>query len=225
MDGLKRLVTILVLLFVVVGVSASALAQSTGGAQQAQQGQAGQGGMQQTNKNLADTISGMPKISMFDAAVKAGGYDDMLSGQGTYIVFAPTDDSIQRDYGISDISSLGNDQIDNIVQNCIANPGQQGQQQSNSGQMTLTTLGGKTITATKSNGKITVNGVHVVYATKATNGMLVITDGLVSGSPGSAGTSDTTGTGGMTGTSGTMGAGGMADTSGSAGMGGTQGSM
>jgi uncharacterized surface protein with fasciclin (FAS1) repeats len=211
MDGLKRLVTILVLLFVVVGVSASALAQSSDGARQAQQGQAGQGGMQQTNKNLADTISNMPKISMFDAAIKAGGYDDMLSGQGTYIVFAPTDDSIQRDYGISDVSSLNNDQIDNIVQNCIASPGQQGQQQANSGQLTLTTLGGKTITATKSNGKITVNGVHVVYATKATNGMLVITDGLVSGAPGSAGTSGTTGTGST------------ADTSGYAGMGGTQG--
>lgn len=212
MDGLKRLVTILVLLFV-VAAPAAALAQSyggqmnpqsnayQGGAQQAQQGQtgqAGQGNIPQTNKNLADSISSMPKISMFAAAVKAGGYDDLLSSQGPYMVFAPTDDSLQSATGITDVNSLTSDQtiVSSLAEDCIVNQvnQQQGQQsQANSGQLSMTTLSGKTITATKANGKITANGVHIVYATKATNGMLIITDGLVNGPPSSSGTSASSG--------------------------------
>jgi len=209
MDGLKNLVTILALLLVVVAVSAPSMAQSyagqmnpqqgMGGAQQPQQGQAGQGGMPQSNKNLADTISGMPKISMFAAAVKAGAYDDMLTGQGPYMVFAPTDDAVQNVMGITDVNTLTNDKnaVTGLVEDSIVyQVNQQQGQQSNTGQMTMKTLSGKTITASKSNGKITVNGVKVLYATKTTNGILVITDGLVGGAPSTSGAADTSGAGG-----------------------------
>ena len=211
MDGSKRLLTILALLIVVVAVTAPSMAQSyggqmnpaqsTGGVMQTQQGQAGQSGMQQSSKNLADTLSTMPKLSMFAAAVKAGGYDDVLSGQGPYMVFAPTDDAIQSALGISDANALTNDQNavtglceDSIVYQVNQQQGQQSQ--ANPSQMTMKTLSGKTVTADKSNGKITVNGVHVLYVTKATNGMLVVTDGLVGGAPSSSGTADNTATGG-----------------------------
>jgi uncharacterized surface protein with fasciclin (FAS1) repeats len=120
---------------------------------------------------------------MFTAAVKAAGYDQMLSqqaqGQNPYMVFAPTDKALQRDMGVTDVNALMSDEsaVKSLIDNCIVSSVKEPQEGSNT--ITMTTLGGMQLTATKSNKGITVNGIKVVDAVMATNGMLAVTDGVV----------------------------------------------
>ncbi len=157
-----------------------------GGGQQAmpqQGGQGQQGGLPQSNKDLMATMEGRSDISMFTAAVKAAGYDRMLSqqaqGQNPYMVFAPTDKALQRDMGFTDVNALMSDAnaVKGLVENCIASNVNEPAEGSNT--ITMTTLGGMQLTAMKSRNGITVNGINVVDAVMATNGLLAVTDGVV----------------------------------------------
>ena len=96
------------------------------------------------------------------------------------MVFAPTNEALQRDASINDSAAIVNDpdMAKNLVENCIVADVKEPAQGSD--EMTMTTLGGKVLTATKSSGSITVNDVRVLYPIKATNGILAVTDGIVS---------------------------------------------
>ena len=122
----------------------------------------------------------MPDLSVFVAAAKASGYDQKLKGQGPFMVFAPTNKALQRDASINNTAAIVNDpdMAKNLVENCIVSDVKEPAQGSD--EMTMTTLGGKILTATKSSGSITVNDVRVLYPIKATNGILAMTDGIVS---------------------------------------------
>lgn len=188
---------IFAIIVVIAAFTTPALAQSYGGGMARPQAGGGQqtmpqqGGLPESNKDLMATMEGMSDISMFTAAVKAAGYDQML-GQGQqgeseqprpYMVFAPTDKALQKDMGISDVNALVSDpgMAKSLVENCIVSNVKEPQQGSDT--VTMTTIGGMQVTAKKSDTGITVNGVKVINAVLANNGMLAVTDGVV-GMPG-----------------------------------------
>jgi uncharacterized surface protein with fasciclin (FAS1) repeats len=194
MDEIKKTVAVFAIIMLVIALAAPAVAQTYGGrmaqpqaggyqrgGQQAMPQQGQQGGMPQSNKDLMATMEDRSDISMFTAAVKALGYDRMLSqqSQNPYIVFAPTDRALQRDMGVTDVNTLMSDTnaVKSLVENCIVSNVSEPPEGSNT--ITMTTLGGMQLTATKSNTGITVNGVKVIDAVMATNGMLAVTDGVV----------------------------------------------
>ncbi len=204
---MKKLLAILALMLVIMAFAAPVMAQSYGGRmaqpyggyqggqqygqqygqQQPQQqmppaqaDQGGQGGMKESKKDAIDTAAGMPDLSVFVAAAKASGYDQKLKSQGPFMVFAPTNEALQRDASINDSASIANDpdMAKNLVENCIVADVKEPAEGSN--EMTMTTLGGKILTATKSDSGITVNDVKVLYPIKVTNGIVAVTDGIVS---------------------------------------------
>lgn len=197
MDGLKKLMAIFAIIVVIAAFTTPALAQSYGGGMARPQAGGGQqtmpqqGGLPESNKDLMATMEGMSDISMFTAAVKAAGYDQMLGQgqqgvseqQGPIMVFAPTDKALQKDMGISDVNALVSDpgMAKSLVENCIVSNVKEPQQGSDT--VTMTTIGGMQVTAKKSDTGITVNGVKVINAVLANNGMLAVTDGVV-GMPG-----------------------------------------
>jgi uncharacterized surface protein with fasciclin (FAS1) repeats len=205
MDGIKKVVVFFAIIMLVIAFTAPVMAQMYGGRmaqpqageQQAmpqqegqelqampqQGGQGQQGGVPQSDKDLMATMEGRSDISMFTAAVKAAGYDQMLSqqsqDQNPYMVFAPTDESLQRDMGIADADALVSDtnSVKNLVENCIVTNVKQPAEGSKA--LTMTTVGGMKLTAMKSDKGITVNGIKVVEPAMATNGLLAVTDGVV----------------------------------------------
>jgi len=200
MDGLRKVAAVFALAVVVLAFIAPAMAQQYGGgmaqpayqqgqagqypqgyqqgqAGQYQQGQGEQGGLRETNKDLMQTLQDTQDMSIFAAAVKATGYDQMLSQQeGPYMVFAPSDKAFQK-AGITDVSALSDANMKSLVESCIVSKVTEPMQGSDS--FTTTTIGGQKITAKKSGSGIAVNGVKVVNVMKADNGMLIITDDIV----------------------------------------------
>jgi len=196
---MKKIVAIFAIFMLVIAFAAPAMAQMYGGgmaqpqaggyqgggqqAMPAQGGQGQQGGLPQSNKDLMATMESRPDISMFAAAVKAAGYDQMLSqqaqGQNPYMVFAPTDKALQRDMGVTDVNALLSDEsaVKSLVDNCIVSNFKEPQGGSNT--ITMTTVGGMKLTAMKSDSGITVNGIKVIEPVMATNGLLAVTDGVV----------------------------------------------
>lgn len=179
MDGLKKVLALLALIVLVAAFSAPVMAQVQGirGAQQAAQPVGQQG--QAPTKDLVATIDSMPGISLFNAALKATGDDQAIKGSGPYMVFAPTDEAIQRDLGISSADALAAnpDAVKNVVEGSIVTSMNVPSQESS--QVTLTSINGKQITAQKSGNQIMVDGVKSVNAIPATNGIVVVTDGIV----------------------------------------------
>ena len=200
MDGLRKVVAVFAFMVVVMAFIAPAMAQSYGGgytqpayqgstqpayqggaqqgqAGQAEQGQGQQGGLKASNKDIMQTIDETQGASIFAAAVKAAGYDQTLSQQeGPYMVFAPSDKAFQ-DAGITDVSSLDDSTVKNIVENCIVSKVTEPQQGSDS--FAMTSMSGQKINAKKTSNGIMVNGIKVSNVVKADNGMLIITDGIV----------------------------------------------
>jgi uncharacterized surface protein with fasciclin (FAS1) repeats len=196
MDGIKKIVAVFAIIMLVIAFTAPTMAQTYGGrmaqpqaggyqrgGQQAMPQRGQQGGLPQSNKDLMATMESRSDISMFTAAVKAAGYDQMLGqqvqSQNPYMVFAPTDEALQRDMGVTDVNALVSDAnaVKSLVENCIVSNVNEPQEGSNT--ITMTTMGGMQLTATKSSSGITVNGIKVVDAVMATNGLLAVTDGVV----------------------------------------------
>ncbi len=194
MDGIKKIVAIFAIFMLVVTFASPVMAQMGGGrmaqpqaggfqrgGQQAMPPQAGQG--QQASMDLMATMEGRSDISMFTAAVKAAGYDRMLGrqaqAQGQYMVFAPTDQALQRDMGITDVNALVSDTkaVKDLVENCIVPEVKEPPQGSDT--ITMTTVGGAQLTATKTNAGITVNDIKISEVVMAANGVLAVTDGVV----------------------------------------------
>lgn len=181
MVGYKKLMAMLALMVLVVAFAAPVMAQT--GAMQGQPMQQGQGqGQAQAQaqaQDLMTTIDSTQDISIFSAALKAAGDDKMLSGQGPYMVFAPSDKALQRDLGIESAQDLqGNDQavkdvVDGSIVTAVKVPGQE------QSSVTLTAINGKKLVASKAAGGITVNGIKSVDTVPASNGILVVTDGIV----------------------------------------------
>jgi uncharacterized surface protein with fasciclin (FAS1) repeats len=191
MDGLKKIVTILALMMFLATGAMQAMAQdtsSTQGSQDTQSGQADQIQAQPAETHTGETQTGTatedlmtiiennPDLSAYAQALKASGNDQMLSGEGSYVIFAPTDQAIKRDLGetsASDLSSAGKYLVEGTI---VQNPKAPSE---GSKQATLTTINGQRIDIVKSNGQITANGVKITDAIAATNGFVVITDGIV----------------------------------------------
>jgi len=177
MVGYKKLMAMLALMVLVVAFAAPVMAQT--GAMQSQPMQQGQGQGQATGQDLLGTIDSTQDISIFAAALKAAGDDKMLAGQGPYMVFAPSDKALQRDLGIESAQDLqGNDQavkdvVDGSIVTAVKVPGQE------QSSVTLTAINGKKLVASKAAGGITVNDIKSVDTIPATNGILVVTDGIV----------------------------------------------
>jgi len=194
MDGLKKTVAVFAIIMLVIAFAAPAMAQMYGGrmaqpqaggyqrgGQQAMPPQGGQGNIPQSNKDLMATMEDRSDISIFTAAVKTAGYDRMLSQsqQNPYMVFAPSDQALQKDLGANGVNALYTDPnaVKNLVESCIVSNVNEPQQGSKT--LTMTTLGGTQLIATKSDTGITVNGVRIIDAVMATNGLLTVTDGVV----------------------------------------------
>ncbi len=183
MDGFKSALLMVTVALLAMAVAAPVLAQTYGGGMQQaplQQGQAQQAGLRESGKDLMATIEGMKGIGMFAAAVKATGYDKMLSQQeGPFMVFAPADSAIKRDMAASDVGSLLSDEsmargiVEGSIVSSVAEP-QQG-----ADTITMTSIGGGTITARKTSSGITINGVKAIDVVRATNGIVIVTDGIV----------------------------------------------
>ncbi len=202
MDGLRKLLAFFAILMLVAALPAPAMAQAYGdravqqvsgyeqGGRQAMPSGGGQGGMPQSDKDLMATMEGRQDISMFTAAVKAAGYDQMLrqQGEGPYMVFAPTDMALQRDLGARSVNDLVSDMntAKSLVDNCIVSNVSEPAEGSNT--LTMTTLGGMRLTAEKSGRSIMVNGIKVIEPVMASNGILAVTDGVVGLQGGQMGT-------------------------------------
>jgi uncharacterized surface protein with fasciclin (FAS1) repeats len=178
MDGFKNALLTIAIALLAMTLAVPVLAQTYGGGMQ--QGQAQQAGLRESGKDLMATIEGMKGISMFAAAVKATGYDKMLSQQeGPLMVFAPADSAITRETGVSDVSKLLSDEsaargiVEGSIVSSVAEP-QQGTDTA-----TMTSIGGGTITAKKTSGGIMINGVKALDVVRATNGIVIVTDGIV----------------------------------------------
>jgi uncharacterized surface protein with fasciclin (FAS1) repeats len=191
MDGLRKIVTILALMVLLAAGAAQTIAQDssstqgsqdvqtgqqTGDAQQvqAQTGQAQQG--QTATEDLMTIIENNPDLSAYAQALKASGDDQKLSGEGSYLIFAPTDQAIKRDLNetsSTELSSAGKYLVEGTI---VQNPKAPSE---GSKQTTLTTINGERVDVVKSGSQITANGVKITDAIAATNGFIVITDGIV----------------------------------------------
>jgi uncharacterized surface protein with fasciclin (FAS1) repeats len=191
MDGLRKIVTILALMVLLAAGAAQTIAQDssstqgsqdvqtgqqTGDAQQvqAQTGQAQQG--QTATEDLMTIIENNPDLSAYAQALKASGDDQKLSGEGSYLIFAPTDQAIKRDLketSSTELSSAGKYLVEGTI---VQNPKAPSE---GSKQTTLTTINGERVDVVKSGSQITANGVKITDAIAATNGFIVITDGIV----------------------------------------------
>lgn len=193
MNGLEKLVTILAFIMVLAAVATPAMAQdsssamgdqSSRGMQTApktapktapQMGQAQQG-MQAATEDLMTMIENNPDLSAYAMALKASGHDQKLTGEEPYMVFAPTDDAVKRDLGYTNattLSSAGKYLLEGTI---VQNPQAPSE---GSKQAMLTSINGKRIDVVKSDSQVMANGVKITTAITATNGILVITDGIV----------------------------------------------
>ena len=197
MNGLEKLVTILAFMMVLAAVATPAMAQdsssamgdqSSRGMQTGQQtapktapktapqmGQAQQG-MQAATEDLMTMIENNPDLSAYAMALKASGHDQKLTGEEPYMVFAPTDQAIKRDLGYTNattLSSAGKYLLEGTI---VQNPQAPSE---GSKQAMLTSINGKRIDVVKSDSQVMANGVKITTAIPATNGFLVITDGIV----------------------------------------------
>jgi uncharacterized surface protein with fasciclin (FAS1) repeats len=208
MDGLKIIVSMLSLLVLLAAVATPAMAQSSsdtlggqasqdtqigqaqqgqaqqgqtqqGQTQQAQQGQVQQGEAQQgqtATEDLMTLIENNPDLSAYAQALKASGNDQKLTGEGAYMIFAPTDDSIKRDLGYSNattLSSAGKYMLEGTI---VQNPQAPSE---GSTQAVLTAINGERIDVVKSDSQAMANSVKMTKIIPATNGILVVTDGVV----------------------------------------------
>ena len=198
MDVLKKVVALLAFMVILAAVAAPAMAQSSSSAMgdksaqgmqtepqvapkmapnmgQAQlQSQAQQG--QAATEDLMTIIENNPDLSAYASALKAAGEDQTLSGTEPYMVFAPTDDAIKRDLGYTKadtLSAAGKYLLEGTIVKDPKAPAE------GSKQATLTSINGKRIDVMKSDSQIMANGVKIMSGTPATNGILVITDGIV----------------------------------------------
>lgn len=186
MNRLKIMVPMLALLVLIAAVATPAMAQGSSdtmaaqGSQdmkmgQAQQGQAQQG-MQTATEDLMTLIENNPDLSAYAQALKASGHDQKLTGTEPYMVFAPTDQAIRRDLGYTNattLSSAGKYLLEGTI---VQNPQAPSE---GSKQAMLTSINGKRIDVVKSDSQVMANGVKITNAVPATNGFLVITDGIV----------------------------------------------
>ncbi len=128
-------------------------------------------------KDLISTLESVPQLSLFTAALKAGGYEGKLQGGGNYIVFAPSDKAIMRDLSVKDARSLVDDTglVKGLVENCIVHQpaGQQDKEKA------FIALNGKEIRLLKSKSGVSANGADVLNYVSASNGLVIVTDGAV----------------------------------------------
>ena len=135
----------------------------------AQEGQA-------ATEDLMTIIENNPDLSAYAMALKASGHDQKLTGEEPYMVFAPTDDAVKRDLGYTNattLSSAGKYLLEGTI---VQNPQAPSE---GSKQTMLTSINGKRIDVVKSDSQVMANGVKITTAIPATNGILVITDGIV----------------------------------------------
>lgn len=125
-----------------------------------------------------DVLEDMKEVSIFTAAVKAAGYDEMLRGSGDYLVFAPTDTALRRDFSISDARGLLSDKslAMGLLENSIVYKPSGG---SRTDDDKLVALSGKEVVVLRTRGGISANGADVLKILGAGNGMIIITDGAV----------------------------------------------
>lgn len=175
MDGSRKVLAIFALVVLIIALGAPALAQSAG-----QAGRSQASAPAESKVNLLATAQNISDVSMFVAAVKASGYDQMLSqNKGPIMVLAPTDKALQRDLGASAAAALASDPkaAKALVENCIVPKLTEPARGATT--ITLTSISGKQIIAKKTSAGITANGIKVSNATVATNGILAVTDSIV----------------------------------------------
>ena len=128
--------------------------------------------------SVMDVLENMKEISIFTAAVKAAGYDATLRGSGDYLVFAPTDTALGRDFSISDARGLLSDKslLKGLLENSIVyKPAEGGRADDDK----LAALSGREVVVLRTRSCITANGADVLKVIGAGNGMIIITDGAV----------------------------------------------
>lgn len=129
--------------------------------------------------SVMDTLENTRELSIFTAAVKAAGYGEKLGGRGDYLVFAPTDSAIKRDFSISDAQALlsHKDLTLGLLENSIVyKPAEQDRR---GNEIDLVALSGKEIVMLRSKSGVTANGADVLKILGARNGMVIVTDGAV----------------------------------------------
>jgi hypothetical protein len=126
-------------------------------------------------QDMMATINSVPQISVFAAILKAEGFEKDLKGKGNYLIFAPTDKSLGRDFSVKDPQVLVNNKgfVKGIIENCIVYK-PDGHKDKN-----LTALNGKEIVMLRTKQGVSANGADVVNYVSARNGMLIVTDGAV----------------------------------------------
>ncbi len=135
----------------------------------AQQGQA-------ATEDLMTLIENNPDLSAYAMALKDSGHDQKLTGEEPYMVFAPTDQAIKRDLGYTNATTLSSAGKYMLEGTMVQNPQAPSE---GSKQAVLTAINGERIDVVKSDSQVMANGVKITTAIPATNGVLVVTDGIV----------------------------------------------
>ncbi len=146
---------------------------------QAQMGQAQMAPAQQgqaATEDLMTLIENNPDLSAYAMALKDSGHDQKLTGEEPYMVFAPTDQAIKRDLGYTNATTLSSAGKYMLEGTMVQNPQAPSE---GSKQAMLTSINGERIDVVKSDSQVMANGVKITNAIPATNGVLVITDGIV----------------------------------------------
>jgi len=140
---------------------------------------AGQSAVQDKDSkpNVVQVAIGSPDHTTLVAAVKAAGLVDVLSNVGPFTVFAPTNVAFEA-LPAGTVESLlkpeNKAQLTGILEHHVyvgvirENLIQDG--------MTLNQVDGKNVTMGKKDGKITVNGAHVLGTVEAANGIVYVID-------------------------------------------------
>ena len=132
-----------------------------------------------TDKSLMGTLSSVPDLSLFAAAVREAGYADKLSSPGTYIVFAPPNKAMKRDLSINSIEALVNNDrlVRGLVESGIVLKADEPNELSRV--LSVKSVGGRDIYVRKEKTGMAANGADVIKIFKTTNGYLLVTDAAV----------------------------------------------
>ncbi|CAJ35287.1 fasciclin domain-containing protein [Methanocella arvoryzae] len=174
MVGIRKIVVILALAAILAALSAPAAAQ--GAAMQTTQQSKMQ--METSGKNVIDTLSGMPDVSMAASMLKSSEKEMKWAGS-LHTLFIPTDAALSK-------MGMDQDRLNKVMSDrVVAGRAMQGfmslgevKPSDMTDGKTLSMVSGNKVTIRNVDGQLSVDGAKITKAIKTTNGMIYIIDSV-----------------------------------------------
>jgi uncharacterized surface protein with fasciclin (FAS1) repeats len=140
---------------------------------------AGQSAVQddESRKNIVQTAISSPDHATLVAALKAAEYVDALSNAGPFTVFAPTNEAFNK-LPEGTVDELTKPENKLKLQDVLEYHVYVGviRESMVHGSMNLNQVNGKNVSLTNDNGKLQVNGAHVMGTVETSNGIIYVID-------------------------------------------------